>query len=123
MVSRIIAFVLAIFLVVLVYMYTISCENERAAKLKLLGATRSELGNVEQNVMECTNAVVLINKEISKISDIIVQKKENELAICKSNFTEAINIYKTMYKAAYGRDITQAQIDEMKRRLGITLVT
>lgn len=99
--------------------YTISCEQEKAAKLEMLSATREQLGDAEQAVMECNLAVRAIEEEIAKLRDIIVQKKVTELKACKSRIDAKIDAYKAVYRAAHGRDATQSHIDAMKRRLGI----
>lgn len=100
-------------------LYSVSCEQEKAAKLQMLRATREQLGNAEQAVMECNNAVQAIESEIAKLRDTIIQKKVTELRTCKRRFDSKIDAYKALYKVVHGVPATQSHINAMKRRLGI----
>lgn len=103
-----------------VYMvYTVSCEQEKAAKLEMLNATRQQLGDAEQAVMECNSAVHKIEAEIALLRDRVVEKKVTELRACKVRFDAKIDAYKAVYRAANGHEATQSHINAMKRRLGI----
>lgn len=119
MITRFIVFVLVAVLLV-TCLYTVSCEQEKAAKLEMLSATREQLGNAEQAVMECNLAVQKIEAEIALLRDKIVEKKVTELRACKVRFDAKIDAYKAVYKAAHGREATQTHINAMKRRLGIS---
>lgn len=118
MIIRFIVFVIVAILLV-ASVYTVSCEQEKAAKLEMLSATREQLGNAEQAVMECNLAVQKIEAEIALLRDRVVKKKVTELRACKGRFDAKIDAYKAVYRAAHGREATQAHIDAMKRRLGI----
>lgn len=119
MITRFIVFVIVAILLV-TSVYTVSCEQEKAAKLEMLSATREQLGNAEQAVMECNLAVQKIEAEIALLRDRVVEKKVTELRACKVRFDAKIDAYKAVYRAANGREATQAHIDAMKRRLGIS---
>ena len=119
MITRLILFILAAILLV-TSVYTVSCEQEKAAKLEMLSATREQLGNAEQAVMECNLAVQKIEAEIALLRDRVVEKKVAELRACKVVFDAKINAYKAMYRAVNEREAPQAHIDAMKRRLGIS---
>ena len=99
--------------------YKVSCEQEKAAKLEMLSATRDQVGNVEQAVMECNLAVKHIEEEISKLRDVVIQKKVVDLRACKARFDAKIEAYKAVYRSTHGRTPTDAHITAMKRRLGI----
>ena len=101
-------------------LYTVTCEQEKTAKLKMLSATREQLGNAEQAMLECNLSVQKIENEIALLRDRIVKKKISELRACKGKFDDKIEAYKLMYKAANnGREATQSHIDALKQRLGI----
>jgi len=119
MITRFIVFVLVAVLLV-TSVYTVSCEQEKAAKLEMLSATREQLGNAEQAVLECNSAVQKIEAEIALLRERVVEKKVTELRACKVRFDAKIDAYKVVYRASHGRDATQAHIDAMKRRLGIS---
>lgn len=112
-----------IFVVVIIFLalYKVSCEQEKAAKLELLGATRQQLGDAEQAVIECNLAVQKIEAEIAALRDKVVEKKVVELRDCKTSFDSKIEAYKATYRAAYDRVPSDTQINAMKRRLGITI--
>jgi hypothetical protein len=119
MITKLLIFILMVILLG-ASVYTVSCEQEKAAKLKILSATREQLGNAEQAGIECNLAVQKIEAEIALLRDRIVEKKVTELRECKVRFDTKINDYKVLYKAANnGREATQSHIDAMKRRLGI----
>ncbi len=120
MTTRIVIFaILAILLIASVY--KVSCEQDKAAKMNVLSATRRELGDVEQAVMECNLAVTLIEDEIAKLRNLVVEKKATKLQVCKDKFDKKIRIYKAIYRAAHETEASEAHIDEMKRRLGIII--
>lgn len=106
-------------LILLASLYTVSCEQKKASKLEMLRATRDELGNAEQAVMECDEAVQKIEAEIAILRDKVIEKKAYELNLCKTRFNHKINSYKSVYKSLHGREATQAHITNMKNRLGI----
>lgn len=112
-------FILVLVILLIASVYTVSCEQDKAAKLKMLRATREQLGNAEQAVMECNLAVMAVEAEISKLRNTIVKKKVTELRVCKDEFNAKIDAYKAVYRAVHGRDVTPKEIKEMKRRLGI----
>lgn len=119
MLIKLFAFILVIILL-MASIYTVSCEQEKMAKLEMLSATREQLGDAEQAVMECNSAVQKIEAEIALLRDRIVQKKVTELRACKVRFDAKIDAYKAVYKTANdGREATQSHIDAMKRGLGI----
>jgi len=119
--NKLLVFILVVILLgASVYtVYTVSCEQEKAAKLEMLNATRQQLGDAEQAVMECNSAVQKIEAEIALLRDRIVEKKVTELRACKVRFDAKINDYKAVYRAANGHEATKSHIDAMKRRLGI----
>lgn len=102
-------------------MYKVSCDKTKALKMELLRATQDELREAELLIIECNESVGKIEGEISKLRDIIIEKKGAALETCKDAFEGKINLYKIMYGAAYNRPATDAQIVELKRSLGITL--
>jgi malonyl CoA-acyl carrier protein transacylase len=99
--------------------YTMSCEQEKASKMALLKATRDEVGDVSQEVMECNSALIAINNEIKTLRDQIVKKKREDLSGCRVKFNNELDNYKKIYKKWKGVELTQAEIDAFKRRLGI----
>ena len=110
-----------VIVLLLAYTYAQSCEEEKAAKLELYKATRDQLGDAELAVMNCNQAVQLIETEIAKLRDVVIQKKVANLRMCKTTFDAKIATYKTVYRAAYSREATTAYINQMKRRLGINI--
>jgi hypothetical protein len=115
-------FILIAFVLLLITtIYKVSCEQEKIAKLKMLSATRDDVGDAEQAVMECNLAVQQIEEEIARLRDVLVQKKVTDLNACKTRFNARIDAYKAVYKSAHGRNPTDAHIVKMKRRLGITI--
>ena len=121
MIRRFLILIAFVMLVLLFTIYKVSCEQEKVAKLEMLSATREQLGAAEQAVMECNTAVQRIEEEISKLRDVVIQKKVGDLRACKTMFDEKIETYKTFYRVANGRPPTDAQIAAMKQRLGITI--
>jgi len=113
-------FLIASLLVILLIsgLYKVSCEKEKKNKLEMLGATREELGNSEQAVIECKLAVRKIEDEIASLRDKIVEKKLIELRECKAVFDSKINAYKLTHTAATGTTPSNSQIEAMKTRLG-----
>lgn len=99
--------------------YTMSCEQEKASKMALLKATRDEVGDVSQEVMECDNALIAINNEIKTLRDQIVKKKREDLSGCRVKFNNRLDNYKEIYKKWKGVELTQDEINTFKRGLGI----
>ena len=119
MITKLLVFILVAILLV-ASMHPVSCEQEKAAKLEMFNATREQLGDAEQAVMECNLAVQKIEAEIALLRDRVVQKKLTELISCKDAFDAKIEAYKAVYKAANnGSEATQSHIDAMKDRLDI----
>jgi predicted RNase H-like nuclease (RuvC/YqgF family) len=108
-----------ILLLFLFFHFSVTCEKEKKLKLIQLQATRQDLGDAEQNVMECENAVKVIDAEIAKLRDIVIEKKKNELTTCKAKFDNKINTYKRVYKAAHGTEANESHINDLKNSLGI----
>jgi peptidoglycan hydrolase CwlO-like protein len=117
---QLIIFILVVILLASVYtVYTVSCEQEKASKLGMLKATRQQLGNAEQAVMECKSAVQKIEAEIASLRDGVIEKKITELRTCKAKFDSKIDVYKALYSVVNGREASESHINAMKRRLGI----
>jgi len=114
---QLIIFILVVIL--LASVYTVSCEQEKASKLGMLKATREQLGNAEQAVMECKSAVRKIEAEIASLRDGVIEKKITELRTCKAKFDSKIDVYKALYSVVNGREASESHINAMKRRLGI----
>jgi hypothetical protein len=119
MITKLLVFILVAILLVVLFS-TLPCEREKALKLKMLSATRKQLGDAAQSVIECNLAVKLIETEIASLRDKIVLKKVNELKECTVKFNEKIDTYKALYKTVNEHEADQSHIDDLKRRLGIT---
>jgi hypothetical protein len=118
MITKLLVFILAAILLV-ASMYPVSCEKEKAAKMGMLSATREQLGDAEQALIQCNLAVQKIEDETALLRDIITKKKMTELLACKGRFDAKIDAYKAVYKAAYGSEVDPSHIDALKRKLGI----
>jgi hypothetical protein len=109
-----------LFILLVISVFSVSCEQTRVKKLEMLNATSEQLENADTAVIECNLAVKLINDEINKLRELIVKKKIVDLRTCKGKFDAKIEDYKVMYKAVHSRAPTNKDIDDMKRSLGIT---
>ena len=114
MISKLFVFILALLLIASVY--TVSCEQEKAAKLEMLSATREQVGDAERDLMDCNMAVQAIEDEIAKLRDIIIQKKVTELRACKDRFDQKTKEYEALYKSAHGRGIFDEEYYEAAYR-------
>jgi hypothetical protein len=115
-------FLLFVIIVIILFalVYRVSCDKTKALKMELLRETQNESRDLELLVTECNESLGKIDEEISKLRRIIIEKKGEELETCKDEFDAKINLYKILYGAAYNRAITDAQIVELKRSVGIT---
>ncbi|TFH08396.1 MAG: hypothetical protein E4H07_07755 [Nitrosomonadales bacterium] len=111
-----------IVLILIASAYTISCSEKLVAKKVLLRATEKELVDSEILLIECNESLGKIDEKISKLRDLIVKKKEDELSACKGAFDAKISLFKILFKAANNREATDDDIHDMKRSLGITTV-
>lgn len=118
--TKLLIFIL-IFVLIIFFLRSIPCEEELFTKITSLNATRKQLGDAEQAVIECNDAIQAVENEIAKLRDIIIKKKVNRLRDCKTSFNEKIDTYKILFKAINDREATSDDINELKRNLGITI--
>jgi len=79
----------------------------------------SEKSNIETKVSSCNTALKQITQGTQTIKDEFLKKKNAEFKTCQLNVGKALDLYKKTFREVTGADLTEKQIQELKKSNGI----
>lgn len=79
------------------------------------GPFRNEIGKLETSVLSCKTALQTVLKGIETLESRAYSVRKEEYAKCKLQVGEALNEYKKAFRIATGSDLTNAQLEKLKK--------
>jgi hypothetical protein len=103
--------------------YTFSCRQRTQIQYGNVLQTRKDLEIVDMKFAQCEQQLKLIEVELAKLQDELNTKKNKNLASCVSSLAAKIETWKRFYRAVHNIAPTDAQVAELKNRIGIVPTT
>lgn len=114
---RRIVFIVCLVAAISFVLYQLTCDERRVRAFAIMKATRDELGDAETQLLDCNSAIKIVEDEISRLRDVVLKKKKDELEGCKRTVAQKIDTLSKLHKNVLNKDLN---IPEFKRKNGIS---
>ena len=100
--------------------FSLTCEARKAALFGNVLQIRKDVEASETNSSRCEQHLKLLDAELVRLQEELSVKKNRVLAACLTSLSTKFETWKRLFRQVNGAPPTEAQIAELKTRLGIT---